>query len=205
MSNGVSGVTLEIARIVAVDEKMVRKLRQAICGFSADTKLNNQTSSARKVQRGENIYSMNTANIGEKVTRFPSVDPDESELSERPSAPGIGQKVTVIGSLILSGQKGRVTALPNRNSAIVEFENGQRELIQLQDLDWWAPSTTQDKTVKEGINYRRGLGCEWYVKVEQSTWERLIEYQKSVSCLTPDAVIKKLLDEVKNSLKPKNI
>jgi len=196
----------KIARIVAVDEKMVRKLRQAICGKTADTKLNNQTSSARKVQRGENIYSMNTANIGEKVTRSPFIDSDESEVFEPKSAPSIGQKVTVIGNhLILSGQKGRVTALPNRNSAIVEFENGQRELMQLQDLDWWASSATQNKTVIEGINYRPGLGCEWYVKVEQSTWERLIEYQKSVGCLTPEAVIKKLLDEATNSFKPKNI
>jgi hypothetical protein len=95
--------------------------------------------------------------------------------------------------------------LPNRNSAIVEFENGQKELMQLQDLDWWAPSGTQNKTIQEGINYRPGLGCEWYVKVEQSTWERLREYQKSVGCLTPDAVINRLLDEVENSFKLKNI
>jgi hypothetical protein len=88
----------EIARRVAVDEKMVRKLRQAICGLTADTKLNNQTNSARKIQRGGNIYSMNTANIGEKVTRLSAVDSDESEIFEPKSAPGIGQKVTVIGN-----------------------------------------------------------------------------------------------------------
>lgn len=189
----------EIARRVAVDEKMVRKLRQAICGKAADTKLNNQTNSARKVNRGGNTYSMKTANIGERATCLPSVDSDESEISEPPSAPAIDQKVTVIGNGILLGQKGRVTALPNRDSAIVEFESGKRELIQLENLDWWSPSSTQVKKVQEGINYHPGNGCEWYVKVEQSTWDRLIEYQKSVGCLTLDAVINGLLDKVQNS------
>lgn len=182
----------EIARRVAVNEKTVRNMRQAICGKSADTKLNNEKNSARKVKRDGKVYSMDITNIGKQDT---SVDSNESKLMKPKSPPAIDQRVTVIGNHLLSGLKGRVTALPNRNSAIVEFENGQKELMQLHDLDWWAPSATQNQTVQEGINYRPGLGCEWYVKVKQSTWERLIEYQKSVGCLTPDAVINRLLDE----------
>jgi hypothetical protein len=47
---------------------------------------------------------------------------------------------------------------------------------------------------REGINYQPGLGCEYYVRVQQSTWEQLKQYQESIGMATPDGAILRLLE-----------
>ncbi|MDJ0532727.1 MAG: ParB/RepB/Spo0J family partition protein [Xenococcaceae cyanobacterium MO_207.B15] len=47
---------------------------------------------------------------------------------------------------------------------------------------------------KEGLNYKAGLGCEWYVKVNQETYERIKDYQGRLGIATLDRVINELLD-----------
>jgi hypothetical protein len=64
------------------------------------------------------------------------------------------------------------------------------------------PMTTVTDThhavqIKEGLNYKAGNGgCEWYVRVEQTTWEKLLEYQAHVGTATLDSAIKRLLERV---------
>jgi hypothetical protein len=51
--------------------------------------------------------------------------------------------------------------------------------------------------LREGINYKPGnSGCEHYVKVEQSTWESLKQYQEEVGTVTVDAAIARMLEEL---------
>jgi hypothetical protein len=53
---------------------------------------------------------------------------------------------------------------------------------------------TLNKNPKEGLNYRPGFGYQWYIRVEQSTWEKLLEYQTHFDTFTLDGAIKRLLD-----------
>ena len=53
--------------------------------------------------------------------------------------------------------------------------------------------------VKEGLNYKAGNGCEWYVRVEQATWERLLGYRNRVGTATIDGAIKRMLESIENS------
>jgi hypothetical protein len=47
------------------------------------------------------------------------------------------------------------------------LEQTQGKKLNKQPLS--KKSTKSNKKYKEGVNYRAGLGCEWYVKIEQST------------------------------------
>lgn len=47
---------------------------------------------------------------------------------------------------------------------------------------------------KEGLNYKPGLGCEWYVKVNKETYEKIKDYQARLGIATLDRVINELLD-----------
>ena len=52
---------------------------------------------------------------------------------------------------------------------------------------------------KEGLNYKPGLGCEWYVKVNQETYEKIKDYQARLGIATLDRVINELLDLAQNT------
>jgi|GEM_PF-4714324 len=105
----------EIARHCCVGNQMVSQLRKSICVNHTDTKLNKQ----RKAQRGGKTYTVNTANIGNKVSK-----------------PLSSSRVTVKdGHPLFAGQSGTIAHSPNPNAAIVELDNGKRELIQLKDLN----------------------------------------------------------------------
>ena len=62
---------------------------------------------------------MNTTNIG-------------SSKVEQP----IGSRVTVRGDSYFEGQSGTITQIPNSRQAIVEFDSGERDLINLRYLVW---------------------------------------------------------------------
>ncbi len=105
----------EIARRCCVGNQMVSQLRSSICVNHTDTKLNKE----RKAQRGGKTYTVNITNIGKKATT-PLV---KSRVTVKPDHP------------LFPGQSGKITQLPNSDAAIVELDNGNRELIQLKDLD----------------------------------------------------------------------
>ncbi|MGL6344550.1 MAG: hypothetical protein ACRC80_36050, partial [Waterburya sp.] len=60
------------------------------------------------------------------------------------------------------------------------------------------PTTkTSSNNRKEGLNYKPGNnGCEWYVKVEQSTYEQLKSYQELNGLLTLNSAISSLLSQL---------
>ena len=105
----------EIARRCCVGNQMVSQLRSSICVIHTDTKLNKE----RKAQRGGKTYTVNTTNIGKKATT-PLL---KSRVTVKPDHP------------LFPGQSGKITQLPNPDTAIVELDNGICELIQLKDLD----------------------------------------------------------------------
>jgi hypothetical protein len=54
-------------------------------------------------------------------------------------------------------------------------------------------STKSNKKYKEGLNYKAGLGCEWYVKIEQSTYEKFQEYRTRKGLPTLNSALVELL------------
>ena len=108
----------EIALRCKVDHKTVGKIRRDLTGeFPSENELRTY-----KTKHGT-VAKMNTNNIGKKA----SVPLEEH--SE-------GKRVTVKDNHpLFAGQSGKITQLPNPDTAIVELDNGTRELIQLEDLD----------------------------------------------------------------------
>ena len=105
----------EIARRCCVSHDFVNRMRSSICHSMTDTKLNKE----RKAQRGGKTYTVNTTNIGKKVKN----DRDANRVTVKDDHP------------LFPGQFGKITQLPNPDAAIVELDNGKRELIQLKDLN----------------------------------------------------------------------
>lgn len=171
----------EIARQTRTSHPFVAKFRPSVTG--------NISSEPRTyVSKHGTKAEMNTANIGKSFQEIAQKPEESYELSEsKILEPFIqGNRVTVKKShSLLAGQSGIITQLPNRESAIVELDSGERELIYRRDLDLELEESTQKtsddlrKKLVEGVNYQPGLGCEYYVKVQQSTWEKLKEYQES--------------------------
>lgn len=108
----------EIARQCGVGNQMVGQTRKSICVNHTDTKPNTE----RKVQRGGKTYTVNTANIG-KTART------NKELQL------LGNRVTVTGDHpLFPGESGTIQGLPSSDSAIVELDTGERELINVKHL-----------------------------------------------------------------------
>ena len=127
----------------------------------------------------------------------------EKSLSEDGSVKStrltVGNSVTVTGEHPRKGQTGEITALPNPYAAIILFDDGNREML---GSDFLSPKTIDVAAkfqVKEGLNYRAGNGCEWYVRVEQATWERLLGYRNRIGTATIDGAIKRMLESIENS------
>ena len=83
---------------------------------------------------------------------------------------------------------------------MVAFDNDQRELIRLQDLDLPSlskPQKPQKKEIliKEGLNYKAGQGCKWYVEVEEEVYKGLQIYQKRLSTPTLNGAFSRFLVE----------
>lgn len=54
------------------------------------------------------------------------------------------------------------------------------------------------KQLKEGISYRQGMGCEFYVRVSQETWEKLNKYAEYIGTASLNGAVARLLNEVNN-------
>lgn len=52
------------------------------------------------------------------------------------------------------------------------------------------------KQLNEGINYKQGMGCEFYVRVSQETWERLNKYAEYIGTASLGGAVARLLSEV---------
>jgi hypothetical protein len=74
------------------------------------------------------------------------------------------------------------------------LEKSQGKMLNQQSSS--KKSTNSKREYKEGLNYEAGLGCEWNVKVEQSTYERLNDYQIKNSFPTLNSAIVSLLESV---------
>ena len=81
-------------------------------------------------------------------------------------------------------------------------KSNSKRFKKTKDTDRLTKTTKSDlradveakKMKKEGLNYKPGLGCEWNVKVEQSTWKRLQECQAKLGTATLDGAINRLID-----------
>ena len=112
--------------------------------------------------------------------------------------PRIGQQVRICKNHPLFPQKlGIITQIPNNRSVIVELNNqNSRELIDLKDLEI---QRIVDKNGKvsapyEGVNYVQGVGVEWYVRVDEETWQKLDRYAKKIGTATLGNAIARLLE-----------
>lgn len=131
--------------------------------------------------------------------------------------PQIGQQVRIChGHPLFPEVSGTITQLPNRSSAVVELNNSQqRELISLKDLEIQrivdgnghatSPRATQGSETSsdhapflEGINHVRGVGVEWYVRLDEETWHKLDQYAQQEGIATLGGAIRRLLDETRS-------
>jgi hypothetical protein len=112
----------------------------------------------------------------------------------------IGDRVRIKDNHYFGGKQGVVTQISSVSSLVVAFDNDQRELIRLQDLDLPSlskPQKPQKKEIliKEGLNYKAGQGCKWYVEVEEEVYKGLQIYQKRLSTPTLNGAFSRFLVE----------
>ena len=50
------------------------------------------------------------------------------------------------------------------------------------------------KQLKEGISYKQGIGCEFYVRVSQETWEKLNKYAEYIGTASLGGAVARLLN-----------
>ncbi len=136
---------------------------------------------------------------------------ENEDKSENPTKPSkgkekitnplsIGDRVRIKDNHYFGGREGVVTQISSVNSLVVAFDNDQRELIRLQDLDLPSlskPQKPQKKEIliKEGLNYKAGQGCKWYVEVEEEVYKGLQIYQKRLSTPTLNGAFSRFLVE----------
>lgn len=186
-----------IAKLCFVSADLVNRLRLS---------LNDSLSERQRIYQTKHgtVSTMDTTNIGrhrKSLSEREDGTLTEKSLSEDGSVKSarltVGNSVTVTGEHPRKGQTGEITALPNPYAAIILFDDGNREML---GSDFLSPKTIDPKfQVKEGLNYRAGNGCEWYVRVEQATWERLLGYRNRVGTATIDGAIKRMLESIENS------
>ena len=131
----------------------------------------------------------------------------------------IGDKVKVKDNHYFGGIEGVVTQLNTPHTVTVAFENNERDVIKLTDLDL-PPSLTKPITsvksfpvkreilIKEGLNYKvgnPGYGCKWYLEVEEDDYLLFLQYQKKMNAPTIRSFLLKLIEEKKQQeLPPKS-
>ena len=119
----------------------------------------------------------------------------------------IGDRVRIKDNHYFGGREGVVTQISSVNSLVVAFDNDQRELIRLQDLD--LPSLSQPQKpqkkeilIKEGLNYKAGQGCKWYVEVEEEDYRLFQEYQRQVNAPTIRSCLVRAVEGQKQEKSP---
>ena len=111
--------------------------------------------------------------------------------------PKIGQQVKICTNHpLFPGTLGTITQMPNNRSAVVELENQQRELIDIKDLEIQriVDSNGQVTSPNEGINYVQGVGLEWYVRLDEETWNKLNQYALQTGTATLCGAVASLLE-----------
>ncbi len=86
---------------------------------------------------------------------------------------------------------------------MVAFDNDQREFLRLEDLD--LPSLSQPQKpqkkeilIKEGLNYKAGEGCKWYIEVEEKTYHPTFRTSIcTMSCNTLTPCLQNILQVIK--------
>jgi hypothetical protein len=80
-------------------------------------------------------------------------------------------------------------------SMIVDEINTNKKMSELSQGEHLHHRLSRDVSnqLKEGLNYKAGLGCEWNVKVEESTYKKLREYQLKKGLPSLDSAIVSLL------------
>jgi hypothetical protein len=187
-----------IAKLCFVSADLVNRLRLS---------LNDSLSERQRIYQTKHgtVSTMDTTNIGrhrKSLSEREDGTLTEKSLSEDGSVKStrltVGNSVTVTGEHPRKGQTGEITALPNPYAAIILFDDGNREMLV---SDFLSPKTIDVSAkfqVREGLNYRAGNGCEWYVRLEQATWERLLRYRNRIGTATIDGAIKRMLESIEN-------
>ena len=118
----------------------------------------------------------------------------------------IGDRVRIKDNHYFGGREGVVTQIPSPHSLVVAFDNDQREFLRLEDLD--LPSLSQPQKpqkkeilIKEGLNYKAGEGCKWYIEVEEKTYHQLQNLRVETGAITIDGALTRFLPQTYNSPK----
>lgn len=116
----------QIAKACRVDEKTVRNIRKTLT-----SEIRSDDSTRTYKTKHGTVAKMNTASIGK--TTFTQPEKLQSGDAEGGSLRDHRVIVTIAHPLFPS-QSGTIWELPNSDSAIVEFDTGERELINLKHL-----------------------------------------------------------------------
>jgi hypothetical protein len=81
------------------------------------------------------------------------------------------------------------------SQVVKEIQNQEKEKEKMDDfLTGKRQAKTSSNNRREGLNYKPGNnGCEWFVKVEQSTYKQLKDYQEQNGLPTLNSAISSLL------------
>ena len=111
--------------------------------------------------------------------------------------PSIGQRVRICSEHPLFARElATITQIPNNRSVVLELDNQSRQLIDIKDLEIERVVDKNNKVTasSDGINYVRGVGLEWYVRVDGATWNKLNKYAQKVGTATLGSAIARLLE-----------
>ena len=150
--------------------------------------------------KGVNGQVKNNSQSSPKEDAMPGVSPGISAVRTEfipLFEPKIGQRVKICSRHPLFPERlGTITQLPNPLSAVVELDNQQRELINLKDLEMQRIVHKNGKVTSpnEGINYTQGIGNEWYVRLDEETWNKLNQYAQKVGTATLGGALARLLE-----------
>jgi hypothetical protein len=127
----------------------------------------------------------------------------------------IGDKVKVKENHYFGGQEGIVTQLATPYSVIVAFDNDERDLIKLTELDLPTELTKpilvnesksepvkKEILIKEGANYKAGEGCRWYIEVEENDYRLFQQLQKQNNAPSIRSYLVRLAEEKKEEELP---
>ncbi|MDZ4878215.1 MAG: hypothetical protein CLLPBCKN_007650 [Chroococcidiopsis cubana SAG 39.79] len=116
----------QIAKACRVDEKTVRNIRKTLT-----SEIRSDDSTRTYKTKHGTVAKMNTASIGKTTLTQPeklqSGDAEGGSLRDH-------RVIVTIAHPLFPSQSGTIWDLPNSDSAIVEFDTGERELINLKHL-----------------------------------------------------------------------
>jgi hypothetical protein len=138
--------------------------------------------------RATAYYLIGAASVVEnlKCQQFVDIFPTK-ESQCRPLMTLSPEKQKQIWQRAIEQANGKVPSARIVKKVIDEIEGNQ--------LDRSSKKTSSVKR-SEGLNYRSGLGCEWYVKVEQAIYQQLMDYKVKKGLPTLNSTISNLLELV---------